>query len=240
VVPKRYRLIATIFGTGVLLVALSLLAGYLSLRHVPTFYRVAMATPAEERKQLSDAMIRQVTGLSNGLRRDGEWSAKFSEEQINGWLAYDLPENHGHNLPTSLIYPCVRIEGDTITLAGQYTEGMFPLVLRLSFQASISEPNVLALRLLNARAGAMPIPMARILEKLSLLARKMDADLRWSTHDGSPVALLRIEPSGEDSDQQIVVEQVIVGEGHLSVSGHTDEVSSIAEDSTGFQDQVQR
>ena len=69
-----------------------------ALHRVPDFYAQAIAMPAATQQAAGEALERNVLALHNEVRDGGQWSAVFTDEQINGWLAADLPEKFPHAL----------------------------------------------------------------------------------------------------------------------------------------------
>src|SRR5688572_28758959 len=90
--PLRLAIVLT-SGAAVLAVA-SLLAVYRASQQVPDFYREAIIADSQRQAAASKEMLRTATALVNDAQQEGEWEAEFTEEQINGWLAVDLVENH--------------------------------------------------------------------------------------------------------------------------------------------------
>src|SRR5687767_2691292 len=108
--PLRLAIVLT-SGAAILAVA-SLLAVYRASQQVPDFYREAITADTQRQAAASKEMLRTATALVNNAQHEGEWEAEFTEEQINGWLAVDLVENHGQALPPEVQDPRVSIRPD--------------------------------------------------------------------------------------------------------------------------------
>jgi hypothetical protein len=91
-------------------VALLLTAAYRATQHVPAFYQAALVERPVEQKAAADQLERQVLELHNEARKPGRWEARFSQDQINGWLAADLPVKFPGALPEGVSAPRVAIE----------------------------------------------------------------------------------------------------------------------------------
>src|SRR5205085_5179217 len=113
--------------------------------------------------------------LANDVRKRGQWQATFTAEQINGWLAVDLVKNYPEVLDSDVKDPRVAIAPRQATVAAKYTSAEQQAVLSINFDVYLSDPNVIAVRILSARAGLLPVPLSRVLEAISELA--IDADL---------------------------------------------------------------
>ena len=190
-------------------------------RHVPAFYRQALASNADERRRASDDLLRRASDLTNIARRERHWSGRFTDDQVNGWLAVDMVENHPELLPNEFSEPRVTIENDGLRIGCRYKAGGISTILSLHASAYLVEPNLLAIRLHGARAGALPLPLGRILEQISTAANDMDLRLTWRQVDGDPVALVELSSLGDD-DTALVVESLELGEGSFYVAGRSE------------------
>ena len=145
-----------------------------------------------ELKAGSDHLLRQVAALEGVARRPGHWKVRFTAEEINGWLAVDLIENHPHVLPPGISDARVAIHADRIKLACRSKDGLISCVLSLAVRPVRAEPDVAALRLIQARAGAIPIPLGGVVKALSQAARSMHLPLQWRQDGGDPVAVIAL------------------------------------------------
>jgi len=223
-VRKKLR-IAILVVCGLLL----LIAGGLVLLHrasqqVPSFYRKAMAVAPNVQRECSDEMLRQTTALAGNVQKQGRWQARFTAQQINGWLAVDLVENHPKALPQTVRDPRVAISRDRVTLACRFRRSGFDSVLSLTIEPCLPEPNVLALRICNARAGWLPVPLGSVLDHISKAATKANVQIRWRQVHGDPVVFISIPPARDRRDKVIRVEDLRADEKGLFVSGSTESV----------------
>ena len=135
---------------------------YFALRHVPRFYEEAVKIDPAQRKQGSDEMLRRSASLRNDARKRGRWQAAFTAEQINGWLAVDLVENYPKLLPPEVHDPRVAIHDGQIVVGCRF-DGKVSTIVSLEADVSLPEPNVIAVRIRRARAGAVPLPLDKFL-----------------------------------------------------------------------------
>ncbi|MEX2176177.1 MAG: hypothetical protein WD872_17580 [Pirellulaceae bacterium] len=207
-------------------VAVFLTAAYRATQDVPEFYERALAKRPVEQKAAADQLERKVLQLHNEIRRSGRWEARFSQEQINGWLAADLPEKFPGALPSGVSEPRVAIAPDKMQLAIRYRQRDVNTVLSLSGDAYLTDrPNEVAIHIQHVRAGAFPVPLGQFLEKIALRATDAGLPLRWSEQeDGDPVALITLPLDREEfRGKQLQVENLEICEGEIVVSGRTDE-----------------
>ena len=175
--------------------AMLVFGGVMAYRYsqrVPEFYEQALLLDSARARETSREMVQQATGLASEVKQPGSWQAVFTAEQINGWLAIDLVENHPDVLPAELKDPRVAIEPGTATVACRYSGSTFSSVLSLDVDLSLAENNAVAVRLRRVRAGAMPLPVSQVLETFQAAAKESQWPIEWRQIDGDPVALISI------------------------------------------------
>lgn len=214
---RRLRLSLWIAGLCVVIVVLVLVGLYLAVRHEPAFYRATLDINRAALEKGSDRMLRKATALQNALMRPGRWELRVTAEEINGWLAVDLPRNHPSALPPSLGDPRVAISPDEMILACRYDAGGVRSVLSLTVQPYLAQPNVVALRIVRARAGLLPMPLKTVLDGLSGAAHAMQSRLTWADADGMPVALLSM-PDDMDADRTVRIEALELLDGAVRIT----------------------
>jgi hypothetical protein len=213
---KRRFIVFLLAGLAVALL-LSLLGLYLAARHEPAFYCAAMSLDPTALEKGSDRMLQHIAALQSAGNRPGRWQTVITAEEINGWLAVDLPRNHPSALPPSLGDPRVAISPDEMILACRYDAGGVRSVLSLTVQPYLAQPNVVALRIVRARAGLLPMPLKTVLDGLSGAAHAMQSRLTWADADGMPVALLSM-PDDMDADRTVRIEALELLDGAVRIT----------------------
>ena len=200
------------------------LYGYRSLNDVPAFYAEALAKPAPEPAKAAYQFEQEVLELQNDVRREGDWQATFSAEEINGWLANDLPVKFPRALPEHVSDPRVAITPQMIQVACKYADPRFSSVVSLGAEPKMTtEPNVIAIRIKQVRAGALPLPLANFLEEISAHSAHAGVPLRWGEEDGDPVAYITLPMNRPEFEGKTLrVESVELKDGALVVAGKTE------------------
>ena len=221
-VRRVFRLLLLISTLMAALAACMGLALYYAVQHTPTFYATAIARKPETQQEAGDQFEQQVLDLGSQVRRQGQWRAEFTAEQINGWLAADLPEKFPELIPDGVIDPRVAITSNSLQIAYRYQDDNVNTVLSLELETYLTdEPNVVAVRIKGARAGFLPLPQKRLLKEIETAALNADLSLRWAQSHGDPVALVNF-PTDEDAGLGIVqLEVVKLDDGKLILSGQT-------------------
>ena len=220
------RFFRTLFFGCLAIVLIALAAGiyfYRSLQHVPEFYSQALAKPAAEPAKAAYKFEQQVLELRNDVHREGDWQATFTAEEINGWLASDLPVKFPRALPKQVSDPRVAITPEMILVACKYADARFNSVVSIGAKPEMTkEPNVIAIRIKQVRAGALPVPLANFLDQISQHTAKAGVPLRWGEEGGDPVAYITLPmDQAEFHGKTLRVELVELKEGALVVSGKT-------------------
>jgi len=217
---RRRRTILRALVITAVLIALALWWLYIALGYVPAFYRRAMKLQPDVLREGSDRMLRQTAALQSAVGKEGRWEALFTAEQINGWLAVDRAENHPNSLPPTMSDPRVAIDSQGIHIACRYDEGLIHCVLSLTVEPCALEPNVLALRIVKARAGRLPLPLGRVLDRISETARHLQLKLDWRPAGSDPVALFSMPES--ERGRIVRLDALRLGDGEIYIAGRTE------------------
>ncbi|MCS7304796.1 MAG: hypothetical protein NZ602_06790 [Thermoguttaceae bacterium] len=217
VVRRLLWVVGTLVACGLLIV----LCLWLALRHVPAGYRRLVTAEPTEAKQASDEMVRRILALRNALARPGKWQSCFSQEHLNGWFAVDMLQNHPGALPAGWSDPRVQIGPEGIVGYCRWKSGIVDCVVSIHCEISLLEPNLLALRIRRLRAGALPVPLIKAIDRISQLASQRQIRLEWSQADNAPVALIRLDFRHPETGRQVQVESLQIQEDAICLAGHT-------------------
>ena len=205
-------------GTAVVLLGAGVAVCW-SLRYEPPYYRRALQADPDRQSQASQQMVAQALELSNRLRYDPRWEAVFTQEQINGYLAVDLEQNHPELLPPEVKQPRVWITPQGVYLFCRYQAGAWNTVVHVLVDAYVTEDHHVALHLRHVKAGIVPLPMSEVVELVSQQASKWNVSLRWAQKDGRPVALLELPPL--KGNRRVVVDYLKLEQGRVLIQGRT-------------------
>ncbi len=228
---RRWRRALGVVALALLIaLAVSLFSVYRAAQHVPKFYSEALDADPVVQRTAGDELERVALDLRNDVQRAGDWEAIFTEEQINGWLAVDLVEKFPNLLPANVHDPRMVITPDEVQVACRYQSDRFDAVISLAATIAITEePNVVAVRIKRARAGALPIPLNQFLDDVTRAAHNSNLDLRWMQTDGDPVALIRLPTENTElPDRTLHLEKFELRQGEAYLSGRTEWKSSAA------------
>jgi hypothetical protein len=224
--PHRHllrRLIGLAALALLIVIAAGLIGAYRASQYVPPFYTEALAFDPVVARQAGDDLERVALDLRNEIVEAGRWEATFTEQQINGWLAVDLEEKFPDLLPSSVREPRVSIIDNQVQVACRYQTERVEAVISLKASIALAEEeNTLAVRIHQARAGAIPIPVKQFLEEVTHAAHENNLDVRWVEQEGDPVALIRLPTEHTDlPDRVLQLDEFALRERAAYLSGET-------------------
>jgi hypothetical protein len=230
--PKRRRVIVWTVALSFVGVVVALFAAYQATRQVPTFYREAIVRDQATERQAADEFGTRATTLYNDTQTSGEWHALFSADQINSWLAVDLPEKHPGLLPDDIEQPRVAIAPGRLTLGFRTIHDGQSIIVSIDVGIYVVETDVVACRFYRARAGLLRLPLKQVLDEVVRVAARNDVPIRWEQVDGDPVALLSIMQQREADAPVLQFDKIELLDGELYIAGRTTASSDTASSDT--------
>ncbi|TWU57015.1 hypothetical protein Poly51_29360 [Rubripirellula tenax] len=197
---------------------------------VPEFYTAASNKGSTSTVEASRRLQAEVQQLRSDAAKIGSWRAAFSDEQINAWLIEELPQKFPRLAALGAREPRIVIEDDRVLAAVRYKHGRIDTVISCEFVVVLTEePNLLAFRVENLRAGSLPLPLSKFLTGITKEAARGDIDIRWDLTDSGPIALVNIPSEDPRYDiSPVVVASVMTYNGAVLLSGYTGEASKTA------------
>jgi hypothetical protein len=215
--PLRILLIAALALVGILGIAgVSL---YRATRSTPRFYERALAADVELQEQASDEFLQQATALASEVETQDAWSVAFTDEQINGWLAIDVPKNLPQALPPTILDPRVSIKPGEATVACRVKTDKLDAVVSVVVDVFLSAPNEVAVRFRRASLGSLPVPLAKVIQPVGQAAAQLDLHLTWRQQEGDPVAVVSLDRSPGAEDRDVELEGIELADGELRLAG---------------------
>ncbi len=209
----------------IVLVLFLLLAGGVAwiiytLKQVRPFYTAALAIPLPKLQAGSREFLNRASRFRNELSKPGEWSLLLTDEQINGWFAVDLAQNHPDALPPDIQNPRIKIDPQQISLGVMVERDPLPVAASVDFTFQITNPRELALRVIAARAGNLPWPVDSVLAQIHGLFKRQNWTVRETTIDNDPVLLLS-PPQPDVGKGEVTIEALELREGEIYLRGRT-------------------
>lgn len=214
--------------TAITLLALAVIAGlflfgaWRATQQEPEFYQQALVMTPEVQLEASRELETRVTELQEEVVREGEWQAEFTEQQVNAWLAQELPKKN-NLLPPGASDPRVHIEDNELQVACRYSDSHIKTILLLQAAVELTDqPNELAIRIVGVSAGSLPFPVSPWKDQVTEAVRNADVPIEWK-EDDAYVALVQLPL--EDTrlkGKRLIVEELELREGSIHVAGVTE------------------
>jgi hypothetical protein len=214
-------------GIAAILVGAGLTALAVAVKHEPNFYLQSQVEEGAPRKFLATQFLSKFTQMMLDIKdREEKWDCIASEAQLNSFLAEIFPQlGEGESLRKlgmgSLV---VTLEDDRMRLAFRYGSGFFSTVVSYELKIWLvpKEANTVAVEIVSARAGAVPISSQSILQQLSEYGRKQNKKVNLFRHDGHPVAVIGLQAE-QDPHPKWILTTVGVHQNALVIHGKTPE-----------------
>lgn len=212
-----------VLGIAGLLTVLALIAGaaYWSSQQAPPFYVEATAPPAkpEVRREQAKAFEERTVELAEQVRAADAWRHEFSQDQINAWLAEELSQRFGHQIPRGVSDPRVRLGEGAIDVGFRAEDPRTKLqtIVSVRIVPLAVSTNQVTVAISSLRAGLMPIPADRVLKDGVQRLEAAGWKIVRSTRDGADVLEIDLTdalPAGA------TLESLRVESGRLDVEGH--------------------
>lgn len=179
-----------------MLVAIGMVASWWAVEqthYVPEFYTRATKPQHASVQPKSHRPTTELQQVSADESETGVWNATFSDDEINAWLIEELPSKFPRLLAKGASEPRIVIEDNRVLAAARYKKGHLDIVISCELEVELTEqPNMLALRVKDLKAGALPLPLHNFLKGISSEAAKGDIDIRWDVTDAGPIALVTV------------------------------------------------
>jgi uncharacterized protein YpmS len=219
---RKLRIVAlcSLVATGALIAFLAF--AYHAARQVRPFYQQALAAQPAVLEQDSREMESRATALYSDARQAGQWNAVFTADQINGWLATQLTEEHVGELPEAIRDPRVAIAPNLLTLGFRTSPGGIETVASVDASVFLTESGAVAIRLMSVRAGTLPLPVMQVADELAAACRELSLPVRWTQENGQPVAMIELHSDQSTDKRQFHIDAIDLSKGQVYVAGHTD------------------
>ena len=187
---KTWLLGLTLLGVLGLIAIVTVVRSTLTL---PEFYREALQVPVEQLTIDGAAFERKIFQLSGDLQLDQPWSVEITEEEINGWLAVDLPEKFPGQLPETISEPRVAFSDGQIHIAFaiDWMEWKSAVHVRGSLFCT-EKVNEVGLKISQVSSGWLSIPIEYWVQQIQTSLQKRNVRLTWVESENDPVALLNL------------------------------------------------
>lgn len=167
-----------------LLLILVVVILYLTAQHIPAWYRPVALSPEDYRRVRADA-TNFVDSVGDRLVTQEAFDIELSDRALGDWLTA-LPETWPdlqQDWPRELSVPALKFEQDAAHVGALYQGSRWRGIVNLSLTCGLSaDSRELTVRLLEVRAGSLPLPEALLTKLLEPLILKLQEDRSDTGH----------------------------------------------------------
>jgi hypothetical protein len=210
----------------ILLAAVGTAGGVASalLKSEPAFYTAEPAAGANETGERAGKILTRYQDFQNDVRLKADWSATFPTDDIDCFLRQSFADGGSMTayLPQGVHSPRLTAEGDTIKIGFRYGRGLWSTVVSLELKTWLvkDETDLIAVEVVNLKAGALPIGGQALLDGISEAAHESNVEVHWyRTPGGNPVGLFRLY--ADQLRPATVFGTLKVADGAIVVAGRT-------------------
>jgi hypothetical protein len=221
---RKLRIAAVCCLVAIALIAAALWGAYVASRQVRPFYQQALQLDPGALERGRQEMESRASALYTDAQQAGKWHALFTDEQINGWLAVQLADQAAPESEPPLAAvrdPRIDISADLLTLGFKATQRGVESVISVDASVFVTEEGDVAVRLLNVRAGALPLPVAMVADRIAAACQQLSLPVLWIRQDDCPVAMIKIRNEEASDGRQFHLDAIELTDGELYVAGHT-------------------
>ena len=191
---------------------------YWAARQVPEFYEEVLKEDPlpEERREEARNFIRQTDVLAERVKSNEEWQIDFTDRQINGWLAEELPKRFSDLMPSGVTQPRVKADEGVLLLGFRYEGEGFDGVVSFRLRPRIVAANEIEIEVESFRAGLLPMPIETIVQEIVKRISQEDWQIERVARDGREFVVVRyVRPRRRDPQ----LESITLKDGTIHITG---------------------
>ncbi|MEM9702253.1 MAG: hypothetical protein AAF907_07405, partial [Planctomycetota bacterium] len=205
----------------------------------PDFYtRALKETPPAERRANAEAFEERTVELARELEYGDDWEQRFTQAEVNGWLAEEFPNRYGDQIPDEVSDPRVDLTRPGLVRLGfRLSNAQFDGVVSLAVRPEVLGPNRVALHVEGLMAGLFPLDPVSFAPQVSQFLDQYRIEHDWrlpgdadktdvaeddasqsaaDANDEAPVLIVAFSPRRAN---RAVLEEVEIEAGAVRVSG---------------------
>jgi hypothetical protein len=190
----------------------------------PGFYRDRLDVGVEAgADQAARRLITKVVGLQAATKRAGPWEAAITEQELNAWLALDLPRNHAGLLPAGVTAPRIELADHLVRLGMRVGVGPLSAVVSCGLEIRLREANQVECSVVDARLGAIPVPRGPLLHAVAARLEPLGLMAEIRRGNGRSVLVVTLPAGVGPAARRYTIEALAVAPGELLMAGDTQE-----------------
>jgi hypothetical protein len=223
--PGRLRrpVLAAVIAGGFVAAILMVLVAAVTVS-TPGFYRDRLDAGVEAgAEQAARRLITKVVALQAAAKQTGPWEAAITEDELNAWLALDLPRNHAGLLPAGVTAPRIELADHLVRLGMRVGVGPLSAVVSCGLEIRLREANQVECTVADARLGSVPVPRGPLLHALAARLEQLGLMAEIRRGDGRSVLVVTLPAGVGPAARRCAIEALAVAPGELLMAGDTKE-----------------
>lgn len=206
---------------GLAATAGGILAVVAVLGHEPAFYRGPAAAAASAAEPLGRRLMTKVSALRADFQRPGPWATAITADEVNAWLATDLPRNHPRLLPPGVSAPRVAFGPRRMQFGCRLACGPVGCVASVDAEVVLRDVNQIGIVVTAARLGALPVPSGPVIREIDRRFAALGLRTELRRLDGRTILVLYNPGPQAAGGSRYRLESFAVEDGELLVAGIT-------------------
>lgn len=182
------------FSVGILVIILAVAGLLWSLARPPAFYAEEMARTVAPEVRLEQAKVveQRTERVVESVKRGTAVVEKYEQEQLNNWLAQEVNTRSRDAIPAQIHDPRIRLGQGEVEIVFRAEDPRTKVKTYVSVLArpEVTPPARLKVEILEVRAGALPLPMDKMLDEISGRLKKRGWNVAVSKSDGHDVVTI--------------------------------------------------
>ena len=202
---------------------------YQAAQKLPDYYQAILEQPESEMDIAGDQFETEMLELQNSAIELGTWQAIFSQDQINGWLGYDLPNKFPDSLPAAITDPRVMLRTDEMRIVFRFESKRLTGIVECCGDLFCTQNvNQIALQIKFIRSGVLNLPIANWTDEITKIFRANGLETEWVEEDGKATVLFTMPTHvKKNSTKRLVIEAVEFLENEVALKGVTMDASEL-------------
>ena len=147
------------------------------------------------------------------------WQTELTEEEINGYLAIEVPKQLPQLFSNGIKNPRVSLQNDKLEIACQIEQGMVSGVLDLGIDIQFPRPNRVVILFQKAYVGVVPFSRETVRDTFAEGLRGGGRKLEATEVQGYPALAIDLGNDLKNQDFSLILREIRPTNGSLSISG---------------------
>lgn len=192
------------------------------LSYAPGFYlRGEAAARGAEAEVLARRTVSKASAWHAALSRQGDWDAAITADELNAWLALDLPRNHPRWLPRGVSAPRVEFRPRHLAAGARIGAGPVSAIAWADLEIVLRGRNQLTIAVERARLGAIPLPTAPLIGDIARRLRRLGMVTELRRIDGRTQLAVYIPSTHDAGATSYWLESMAFEDGEWLAAGRT-------------------